>query len=364
VRLALGRLQKAGLANEDERRPGFWTLPLNVYPMLYAELLARAPQAGLQQALAHADAYDAAGIARQAHGRFPTLAAAIARVRLDALCGAGPVDIAQLLDRLPPGLHDIPALLDSAIADCIAEPLFDRLHPAMQSDLLAGALDRLGATLQTGIGLDAGFVRERARRLVDDAATPHAHGLRWSFAFDRLLADGAERRGPDWAASFGALLAPAIAVPAEGDLLDAMRASHGMAAAPRPATAAPPSEAGRHALAQAIVAAALATPGRWSDAEPEFDAALTVLRKLTGKRRGLVPPSVALPNVLALLAQHDGVLERRMGTADGATEVQVIRFGSRTGYESFLVDPARLALRERLGAAAPTTRVLEMRDYA
>jgi hypothetical protein len=68
--------------------------------------------------------------------------------------------------------------------------------------------------------------------------------------------------------------------------------------------------------------------------------------------------------VLALLSQHDGVLERRMGAADGATEVQVIRFGSRTGYESFLVDPTRLALRERLGATAPTTRVLEVRDYA
>jgi hypothetical protein len=68
--------------------------------------------------------------------------------------------------------------------------------------------------------------------------------------------------------------------------------------------------------------------------------------------------------VLALLARHDGVLERRMGSADGATEVQVIRFGSRSGYESFLVDPARLALRDRLGASAPTTRVIEVHDYA
>jgi len=169
VRHTLARLQKAGLANEDERRPGFWTLPLNVYPTLYAQLLMRAPQAGLQQALAHADAYDAAGIGRQAHGRLPTLSAAIARVRLDALCGAGPLDIAQLLDRLPPGLHDIPALLDTAIADCIAEPLFDRLHPALQADVLAGALDRLGASLHTGIALGPAFVRERARRLVDDA---------------------------------------------------------------------------------------------------------------------------------------------------------------------------------------------------
>src|SRR3954470_13445300 len=69
VRHTLARLQKAGLANEDERRPGFWTLPQNVYPTVYADLLGRAPQQGLQQALAHADAYDAAGIGRLAHGR-------------------------------------------------------------------------------------------------------------------------------------------------------------------------------------------------------------------------------------------------------------------------------------------------------
>jgi len=345
VRHGLARLQKAGLANEDERRPGFWTLPLNVYPTVYAQLLARAPQAGLQHALAHADAYDAAGIGRQSHGRFPTLAAAIARIRLDALCGAGPLDVAQLLDRLPPGLHDLPALLDAAIADCIAEPLFDRLHPAMQCDVLAGALDRLGATLQTGLALDAAFVRERARRLVGDAATPHAHGLRWSFAFDRLLADGAERRDPGWARSFGELLAPAFDVPADGDLLDAMRMSHGLAAAPRPATAAPPSDAGRRALAQAIGAAALATQGRWSDAEPEFDAALAVLRKVTGKRRGLVPLSVALPNVLALLAQQTPA------HLDKALKFCLAEGGKREPVHDHPLGAVALAIQMRLGAA-------------
>ena len=345
VRHSLVQLQKAGLANEDERRAGFWTLPLNVYPVVYADLLARAPQPALQEALAHADAYAAASLGRQSHGRFPTLGAAIARVRLDAMCGAGPVDLAQLLDRLPPGLHDIPALLDAAIADCIAEPLFDRLHVAMQADLLAGALDRLGATLQTGIGLDAAFVRENARRLVDDAGTPHAHGLRWSFAFDRLLADGADRRGPEWVRSFGELLAPAMEAPADGDLLDAMRGAHGMATAPRPATAAPPSQAGRHALAQAIGAAALATQGRWSDAEPEFDAALAALRKLTGKRRGLVPLSVALPNVLALLAQQTPA------HLDKALKFCLAEGGKREPALDHPLGAIAIAIQMRLGAA-------------
>ena len=345
VRHSLVQLQKAGLANEDERRAGVWTLPLNVYPVVYAKLLARSSQAALQEALAHADGYGAASLGRQSHGRFPTLSAAIARVRLDAMCGAGPVDLAQLLDRLPPGLHDIPALLDTAIADCIAEPLFDRLHPAMQADLLAGALDRLGATLQTGIGLDAAFVRERATKLVDDEATPHAHGLRWSFAFDRLIADGAERRGPDWARSFGELLAPAMEAPVDGDLLDAMRGSHGMATAPRPATAAPTSQAGRHALAQAIGAAALATQGRWSDAEPEFDAALAALRKLTGKRRGLVPLSVALPNVLALLAQQTPA------HLDKALKFCLAEGGKREPALDHPLGAIAIAIQMRLGAA-------------
>ena len=345
VRHTFARLQSAGLANEDERRPGFWTLPLNVYPVVYAALLARVPQPALQEALAHADAYSAGSLVRQAHGRFPTLTAAIARVRLDAMCGAAPVDLAQLLDRLPPGLHDIPALLDTALADCIDETLFARLHPAMQGDMLAGALDRLGTSLNTGIGLSAAFVRERAARLVDDEATPHTHGLRWSFAFDRLLADGVDKRTPDWAASFGAMLAPAIDAPADGDLLDAMRTAHGHAMSPRPATAAPASVAGRRALAQAIGSAALATQGRWSDAEPEFDAALAALRKLTGKRRGLVPLSVAVPNVLALLAQQTPA------HLDKALKFCLAEGGKRDPVLDHPLGAIALAIQMRLGAA-------------
>ena len=345
VRHTLARLQSAGLANDDDRRPGFWTLPLNIYPVVYASLLVRVPLAALRDALAHADGYSAASLGRQAHGRFPTLAAAIARVRLDALSGAAPVDLAQLLDRLPPGLHDIPALLDTAIADCIAEPLFDRLHSAMQGDLLAGALDRLGTSLNTGIGLDAAFVRDRAARLVDDESAPHTHGLRWSFAFDRLMADGAERRGADWAASFGASLGPAIDAAPDGDLLDAMRTAHGPMTSPRGPALAPLSVAGRRALAQAIGAAALATQGRWSEAEPEFDAALAALRKLTGKRRGLVPLSVALPNVLALLAQQTPA------HLDKALRFCLAEGGKRDPVLDHPLGAIALAIQMRLGAA-------------
>jgi hypothetical protein len=66
--------------------------------------------------------------------------------------------------------------------------------------------------------------------------------------------------------------------------------------------------------------------------------------------------------VLGLLGRHGGSVERRMRGTDSATEVQVIRFRSRAGYESFMVDPNRLGYRDGIGDAAPTTRVIEVRD--
>jgi superfamily II DNA or RNA helicase len=345
LRHTLALLQKAGFANEDERRAGVWTVPMNIYPAVYADLLSRVPLEDLRSALAHADGYAQSSFGRQGHGRFPTLTAAIARMRLDALNGAGPEGLELLLNRLPPGLHDVPGLLDTAIAECIDESLFDRLHPGLQCDLLGGALDRLGATLQTGIGLGAGFVRERSARLLEDPSTPHAHGLRWSLAFDRLIAEGAERRGPDWAASFGSLLSPSLDGPAEADLLDAMRASHGYAAPPRPATAAPTAFVARRALAQAIGAAALALQGRWSDAEAEFDVAVVALRKATGKRRGVLPLSVALPNVLALLAQQTPA------HLDKALKFCLTEGGKKDPVLDHPLGAIALAIQMRLGAA-------------
>lgn len=59
--------------------------------------------------------------------------------------------------------------------------------------------------------------------------------------------------------------------------------------------------------------------------------------------------------VLAQLGRHGGTIERRLRHGESATEVHVIRFEARAGCDSFMVDPDRLALREQLGDAAPTT---------
>jgi hypothetical protein len=66
--------------------------------------------------------------------------------------------------------------------------------------------------------------------------------------------------------------------------------------------------------------------------------------------------------VLALLPRHGGTLERRTRSIDGASEVHLIRFAGRAGYDSFMADPERAALRAEAGEAAPTTRVIEVDD--
>jgi len=64
--------------------------------------------------------------------------------------------------------------------------------------------------------------------------------------------------------------------------------------------------------------------------------------------------------VLALLGRHGGVIDWRLRGTDGTSEVHLIRFPSRAGYESFIVDPERMAYRAALGETAPTTRVIEV----
>ena len=68
--------------------------------------------------------------------------------------------------------------------------------------------------------------------------------------------------------------------------------------------------------------------------------------------------------VLDLLPEHGARVERRLRTPDSRTEVQVLWFPSRETMEAIMAHPARLAAREELGAAAPTTRVYEVDDVA
>lgn len=63
--------------------------------------------------------------------------------------------------------------------------------------------------------------------------------------------------------------------------------------------------------------------------------------------------------VLSILQRHGGVLERRLRTPDGTTEVHVLSFESGAGYGRFLSDPERSGLREMLYGVEVGQRVVE-----
>jgi enamine deaminase RidA (YjgF/YER057c/UK114 family) len=66
--------------------------------------------------------------------------------------------------------------------------------------------------------------------------------------------------------------------------------------------------------------------------------------------------------VLPLLERHGGTLERRLRTVDGRAEVHVVSFASRTGYDAYLADPDRAALRPLLDGLNVRQRLLEVTD--
>lgn len=67
--------------------------------------------------------------------------------------------------------------------------------------------------------------------------------------------------------------------------------------------------------------------------------------------------------VLPLLGRHGGVLERRLRTDDGLTEVHVVSFLSPEGFAAYRRDPDRVAqqyLLERSGAAMEVLEVCDV----
>jgi hypothetical protein len=64
--------------------------------------------------------------------------------------------------------------------------------------------------------------------------------------------------------------------------------------------------------------------------------------------------------VLGLLPSVGGRVERRLRTTDSRAEVHELWFPSREAMQTVMSHPERLAAREKLGTAAPTTDVYEV----
>jgi hypothetical protein len=64
-------------------------------------------------------------------------------------------------------------------------------------------------------------------------------------------------------------------------------------------------------------------------------------------------------HALPLLGRHGGRLERRLGTADGTTEVHVLSFPTDDAYRAYLADPERAGHLSLLTGMSLTQRVVE-----
>ena len=66
--------------------------------------------------------------------------------------------------------------------------------------------------------------------------------------------------------------------------------------------------------------------------------------------------------VLPLLADHGGVLERRLRVGDGTTEIHLIRFPSPDRFDAYRADPRRAAHEDLFAASGATAEALTVRD--
>ena len=66
--------------------------------------------------------------------------------------------------------------------------------------------------------------------------------------------------------------------------------------------------------------------------------------------------------VLPLLARHGGRLERRLRNADSTSEVHIVSFETREGFEGFRADPERSKAQPLLIRSGAATDVFEVTD--
>ncbi len=278
MRLVMQNLQATHCIVGESRRIGFWGVTPRIAARVYRELLDRVDARDLRDALAHADQHASPSYGSGWQGpRHVSIEALRARLRLELFTGSTPSQVMSLLRPMHLDADDERQLVDDAVAELADDTLFEALHPDLQCGRLAGALAHLVATLNTGLDLSPARVVERARARV--AAAPVgtsavADLLRVELALYLLLAAAPAGTGNAWQAEIEALLAD-----------ESLFVQH---------------EPG---LRAALLGAVHARRAEWAQAEARVEEGLAARRKATGKRRGLLPASVSLLYVQALLAQ-------------------------------------------------------------
>jgi len=114
-----------------------------------------------------------------------------------------------------------------------------------------------------------------------------------------------------------------------------------------------------------VAVSALLDP-RWKveiEAEAVVSPERLTLALIVDLEPGAVEPFDAYERrVLPLLARHGGRLDRRLRTADGRTEIHLLSFADRAGYDAYLADPDRAAAGHLLDGLDLQRRLLEVTD--
>ena len=79
---------------------------------------------------------------------------------------------------------------------------------------------------------------------------------------------------------------------------------------------------------------------------------------------GIAKNPDATIDVLPLLSEHGGLLERRLRNSDGTIEVHIVSFESDQNFQDYRNDPRRTALSHLFEASAASTERLAMTDVA
>ncbi len=67
-------------------------------------------------------------------------------------------------------------------------------------------------------------------------------------------------------------------------------------------------------------------------------------------------------NVLPIMARHSGVLERRLRSADGQTEIHVVSFPGPAAFAAYRADPVRAAQQHLLERSGAVMELIEVTD--
>ncbi len=283
VHLLIRALAQGGWLIDLPQRMGQWQVAPNRRSAVFLDAIDRLGLAPLRQALGAVFRFDDSAPSAWTH--FPDADAAAAIVRLETFGGVPFETVSRLREFCRFGLS-WQEVVDAALTADLDDRLFARLEPDLQTVILEQSLARL---MNDWIAppIDAVAL---ARRHLERHPTIEASGrLRLALAEFTLWSDQTEQ--------LPVLLQPLL---------------------PDATGAAPAGRAGdawreQTALARGAMAARLALQGHWGEAESGFEEVLTQLKNQSGKRKGLLPESLALPYALSMLAQGSPIhLERAL----------------------------------------------------